>query len=244
MALAASLCVAALTAIAAVVSGDFDDTEVEVLLTSLGFAVFSGTTAPGASLRLRPSPALRALGAATIAFSIASFVLLVFALWTDDHETLWRSFGCAALVAFACSHASLVSAARRPDDGSAIRALCTASIGLGALDAFFGVLAASGAVDQVDTSFVEFVAVLVILLVLTTALQPIARRIGSPSADGRWATTAALPEAPASVSRHPFAAEVLATADRIDALNGDPGNRASEISREVARLRELVRTYG
>jgi hypothetical protein len=36
---------------------------------------------------------------------------------------------------------------------------------------------------------------------------------------------------------------VLATADRIDALNGDPGNRASEISREVARLRELVRAY-
>jgi hypothetical protein len=36
---------------------------------------------------------------------------------------------------------------------------------------------------------------------------------------------------------------VLAAADRIDSLNGDPGNRATEIRREVERLRELVRTY-
>jgi hypothetical protein len=95
----------------------------------------------------------------------------------------------------------------------------------------------------VDRGVVDLIAVTVILLVLTTALQPIVRRIAasSPARDA-----APLSVAPAGSGRsepQPFAAEVLAAADRIDALNGDPGNRAPEIRREVERLRELVRNH-
>jgi hypothetical protein len=249
-ALAVSLCVAATTGIVAILTGDFDETEGRVLLTSLGFAVFSATTAPGASLRLRQSAGLRALGAVTIAASVASFVLLAIGIWTDpDDETLWRSFACAALVAFASSHASLVSAARRPTDGPNIGALCTVSIALGVADALFGILAASGAVDDVDSGFVELIAVTVILLVLTTALQPIARRIAAqrPATQQGRPADSRKPPAPAQPARprapQPLATEVLAAADRIDALNADPGNRAADIRREVERLRELARNY-
>ena len=243
MALAAALCVAAATGIVAILTGDFDRTEGEVVLTSLGFAVFSATTAPGASLRLRESEGLRALGAATVGFSVVSFALLAIALWTEGEDALWRAFGCAGFVALACSHASLVLGARRPSDGPALEWLCTASIALGATDALFGVIAASGVVDEVDRGFVEFVAVLVILLVLTTALQPIARRLAreptaKPQRPSSPAPAPAEPRAP-----QPLAAEVLAAADRIDALNADSGNRAVDIQREVDRLRELARTY-
>jgi hypothetical protein len=233
VALAAALCVAAATGIAAILTGDFGHDEGSVLLTSLAFAVFSATTAPGASLRLRQSPSLRALGAATVGFSVASFVLFAFAVWTEDDETLWRSFGCAGLAAFACTHAALVSGARRSTDSPLVVTLCTVSIVLGAADAGFGIAAASGAVDHVDRGLVELIAVLVVLLVLTTALPPIIRRIVS---------SPVVRERPSSRPA-PFAAGVLEAADRIDALNGDPGNRAPEIRREVERLRELVRTH-
>jgi peptidoglycan/LPS O-acetylase OafA/YrhL len=226
MALAAALCVAATTGIVAILSGSFDRTEGRVVVTSLGFAVFSAAMAPGASLRLRQSGGLRALGAATIGFSVASFVLLVVALWNEGDETLWRTFGCAGFAALACSHASLVTAARRRDDGPTVVLLCASSVVLGVVDAAIGVAAVSGAVEEVDPGFVELTAVLVILLVLTTALQPIARRIASPRPQ-RGALS--------------FADEVLAAADRIDELNGDPGNRAPEIRREVERLRGLAR---
>jgi hypothetical protein len=36
---------------------------------------------------------------------------------------------------------------------------------------------------------------------------------------------------------------VIAAADRLDALNADPGNRAPEIRRELQRLRELARSH-
>ena len=242
MALAAALCVAAATGIVAILTGSFDRTETEVLLTSLGFAVFSATSAPGASLRLRASSRLRLLGGVTIGASLASFVLFEIGVWTEGDETLWRTFGCFALVAFACSHASLVTAARRSTDGPAVSALCTISIVLGVADALIGVLAASGALESVDEGFVELVASLVILLVLTTVLQPIARRIASePPVRAEPHDRAEHPAA--ARAPQPFAAEVLAVADRIDALNAGPGNVEPQIRREVERLRQLARAH-
>ena len=40
-----------------------------------------------------------------------------------------------------------------------------------------------------------------------------------------------------------LATEVRAAADRIEALNADPGNRAPDIRRECERLRGLARSY-
>ena len=225
----AALCVAALTAIAAVVTGDFDQTDGRVIASSLGFAVFSATAASGASLRQRGSERLRALGLAAVTLSAAGFLLMLAALWDDNSEDTWRWFGCTGLAALACSHASLVSGAMRASDRRTVRALGRTSIALGVLDACIGVLAVSGAADEVDGAYGQLLAVLVILLLLSTALPPVLRRL----------ERAAVPAAPAG----PLAAQVLAAADRIEALNGDPGNRASEIRRECERLRELARSH-
>ena len=248
-ALVGALCVAAITAIAAIMTGDFDDTDWRVIGTSLGFAVFSATTASGASLRFRDSGSLRALGVATMALSAVAFVLLLVAVWDDSAGDLWRWFGSVALGALACSHMSLVSGAVRSTDGLAVRTLSAASMGLGLSDAFFGILAVSGAVGEVEEGFGQMMAVLVILLLLTTALPPILRRLQRTGLTAGLSSRRPVPaaEAPAASRAAPapmtLATEVLAAADRIEALNGDPGNRAPEIMRECERLRELARSF-
>lgn len=237
-ALIAALCLAALTAIAAIATGDFDDTDARVIGTSIGFAILSATAASGASLRFRQSENLRTLGLVTMAVSGVTFLLLCAAMWTDGDDDLWQWFGCAALATLACSHASLVSATLRPGDSPAVRGLATTSMGLAMVDAFFGILAVSEAVDEVDDAFGQFMAVLVILLLLTTALPPILRRLQRPSP-----TPIARPSAAAPAPPLQLAAELLAAIDQIGALNADPGNRGPEIRRECERLRQLIRAY-
>ena len=63
----ASLCVAAFTAIIAILSGDFDDTDGRVIATSVVFGVSTAVAGSGASLRYRDDGALRALGRAEAA---------------------------------------------------------------------------------------------------------------------------------------------------------------------------------
>ena len=231
-ALVASLCVAALAAIGAIVSGGFGETDGRVIASSLFFAVFSATAAAGASLRFRGAPALRALGRATVVLSAAGFVVGLVALWNDGSEAAWRWFGCITLAALACSHASRVTGARRASDSATIGALSRVSIALAAIDAGAGILAVSGVVDEVGDGFARILAVLVVLLLLTTVLPPVLRRFQQPT-EPVTAGTATLP----------LAAEVLAAADRIEALSAGPGNRAPEIRRECERLRELGRAH-
>lgn len=235
-ALVAALCVAALTAIGAVLTGDFDETDVRVIVSSVGFGVFSVAAGSGASLRYRGSRRLQALGNVTVAVCALAFLLLLAALWTDGEDETWRWFGVAALAALACSHASLVAGALRAADSAMVGALAKASIGLATLDAFVGMLAVGGALDDVNEGSGQAMAVLVILLLLTTALPPILRRLQRPAVAAATQTNG-LP------TPLPLAAEVLAVADRIDALNADPGNRAPEIMRECERLRQLARSH-
>lgn len=248
-ALVGALCVAAITAIAAIMTGDFDDTDSRVIGTSLGFAVFSATAASGASLRFRDSENLRALGIATMALSAVAFVLLLVAVWNDGADDVWRWFGSVALGTLACSHVSLVSGALRNTDGPTVRTLSRASMGLGLSDAFLGILAVSGAIEEVEEGFGQMVAVLVILLLLTTALPPILRRLqrtglaADSSAEGPAPSAEMAPSLRPARAPMTLATEILAAADRIEALNGDPGNRAPEIRRECERLRELARSY-
>lgn len=229
--LVVTLCIAALTAIGAIVSGDFDDTDGYVIATSIGFAVFTATAASGAGLRYRDSENLRSLGLVTIALSAASFLLLVLALWSEWDDETWQWWGCVALAALAASHGSLVSGARRPTDSDAVSTLAMVSICLAVFDSLAGILAISEVVEEVDAEFGQLLAVLVVLLVLTSVLQPILRRL-------QVAEPGPSVQPPTSL-----AAEVLAAADRIEELNGDPARRAAEIRRECERLRELARTY-
>jgi hypothetical protein len=242
----AALCVAALTAIGAILTGGFDDTDGRVIATSLGFAIFSATAASGASLRSRDSPTMRAVGFAAMALSVVSFLLLLVALWNDGNDDAWSWFGSATLAAFACSHASLVSGAMRPSDTPAIQTLGKGSIALGIADSFFGILALTGTVDDIGEGFGQVMAVLVILLLDHGAAADPAPPPGTGRRPwlrgGRSVEAGGTTSSPHGATAPPLAAEVLAAADRIEALKGDPGNRTPEIRRECERLRELARS--
>lgn len=231
-----------MTAIAAISSGSFDETDGRVIGTSAGFAVFSAIAGSGAALRYRASEGLRLLGFGTVALAVTSFGCLVIAIWDDLYSDAWEWFGCMALAALAASHASIMSAARRETDSDAVTSLSATSIALGACDAFIGILLITESVEY-DEGLAQALAVMVVLLILTAALTPIVRRLQQPGAlatpvDGvsRDATATAAP--PLALT-----AEVLAAADRIAALNADAARRAPEIRRECERLRMIARSH-
>jgi hypothetical protein len=232
-ALVAGLTIAALTAVVALLTGSFDDTEVRVILTSIGFAVWSSTAASGAAQRLQPSAALRTLGAATMVFSGLAFALLAAGLWTNDWGTegIWRSFGCAAVLAVAGSHACLVLGARRRSDSDLVRSLVIASVALAALDTLGALLPITGVAEDAAGDMAQLFGASLVLLVLTSVLPPILRRIQ------------AAPDRAPETAMQRFAGEVEAAADRIHELGSGPSNRAPEIRREAERLRDLARSF-
>ena len=218
------LCLAALVAVVALLSGSFNDTDLRVIGTSLGFSVFSSTGAAGGVLRRRSDAREWALGTATVAAAAIAFALLLAAIWlqTDDwsgeSEDRWRAFGVAGLAALWSGHASLVAGALRADDSAIVRFLAFVGIGALAIDTTAGILAVLGTIDDIESGGRALAALLVVAL-LCTVLPPILRRLQ-----------------PASVSRRGELADGVAeVADRLGAMELPPQAHA-----EVARLRELV----
>jgi hypothetical protein len=241
LSLVTGLCFAAAAAVLALVTGSFDDTDGRIILTSIGFAIASATASSGAAARLRPSEGLQLLGAATLVASIAAFVLLLAGLWTnmDDWgpEGVWRTFGCVAILAVAGSHAGLLLGALRRGDPPVVRLLTFSAICFAAFDGLAVILPLAGLVDDIDEPWPRIFGAVLVLLVLTSVLPPIVRRM-QPAA--RPAPTANGNEAGADDF---LASAVIQIADKIDALNSDPGNRSPEIQRELNRLRNLAQSY-
>ena len=239
-ALVAGLCVAAAAAIVALLVGSFGDTAASVVGTSLGFSVFSSTAAAGVALRLRPASWARALGAATAAASLASFVLLVAVLWIDvddEGQTLLRALGIAGLAALWSSHASLLLRAARSTDSPLIRRLtATAIVSLG-IDSAVGMLALVGALDDLDSEpFVRALAVLVVVALLSTILVPLLRRLARSARPAAQPAAAAAFGASGRRQAPSLAQEVAEVADRLAGMPLPVEARA-----EVARLRALAR---
>lgn len=241
LALVTGLCFAAAAAVLALLMGSFDDTDWRVILTSIGFAIASATASSGAAARLRPSAGLQLLGTATLVASIAAFVLLLAGLWTnmDDwgSEGVWRTFGCVAIIGIAGSHACLMLGAIRRADADFVRLLTRSAIGFAAFDALAVILPLAGLIDDIDEPWPRIFGVTLVLLVLTSVLPPILRRMQpatrpAPSANG---------SAPAADDF--LATAVVQIADKIDALNSDPANRGPEIRAEVNRLRNLAQSF-
>ena len=241
LALVAGLCFAAASAVLALLTGSFGDTDVRVILSSIGFAVFSATGSAGAAGRLRPSEGLQKLGGATFLASVVAFLLLLIGLWSNPHdwgsEDIWRWFGCIGVLAVAGSHACVMLGARRRDDSDAIRLLTLSSLGLGAFDALAVILPLAEIVDDIDEPWPNIFGASLVLLVLTTTLPPILRRAQpvaqpDPGSNGN-----------AGTGDEFLASAVIRIADRIDVLNSDPGNRAPDIQRELNRLRNLAQSY-
>jgi hypothetical protein len=241
-ALVGGLCLAAAVAVVALLTGSFDETETRVILTSIGFAATSGTGSAGAAARLRPSESLQLIGSVTVVASAATFLLLVLGLWTDDwgSEGIWRAFGCAGVLAIAGSHASLTLGARRQRDSEAVRLLTFAAIAFSAFDTVASILPIAGVMDDVDEGWGRVFGATLVLLILTSVLPPILRRMqpaparaaDAPGADGHQD---AAPEF--------FATAVIQIVEKIELLNADPGNRSPEIRAELGRLKSLAKSY-
>jgi hypothetical protein len=231
-ALVVCLCLAALVAIAALLSGSFDDTDWRLIGTSLSFAVYSALAASGAALRVKEHPAVMPLGVATAATAAVGFLLVLLVLWLEDPgDGLARTWGVVTIAALVCSHAAIVLRGTRATDTRAISALIAGSILLAALDGTVGALATAGAVDvDEDDPGARWMAVTVVLLLLTTGLSPILRRLGR--------TTEPLPQA-WDGGGESLAHAVVAAADRIERLDDPAAVRA-----ECRRLRELARARG
>jgi hypothetical protein len=151
-------------------------------------------------------------------------------LWVDDTgDGAWKLWGCLALLALSCAHASVVTAARREHDSSAIKAIAGLSIVLGVIDSFLVGLTVLDVIRP-DVDRAKSFGVLVIALILTSVLPPILRRLaGQPVEE----------PAPPADGVLGLARQTLATADRIEGLaNGDP-----QIALECQRLRGLAKYH-
>jgi hypothetical protein len=195
---AGSLFVTGVVAIGAVTQGSLRTDHLRVLATSLGFAVFSATAAAGAAAR-REGRTMSAVlvGAGTVVLSAISLITLLQAVWHLDVNGA-RSFGSAALLTLAGSHASIVLRARRAADGPTVRFLAGTSILLATLDCGAGALLIQGNLRIHDyEGFARAAAAIVIAMLVTTALQPILRAAERARAGvGRGAAGAPLPPPP------------------------------------------------
>ena len=235
------LSVAAAAAVLALLTGRFDDTDARVILTSIGFAVASATGSTGAAARLRPSEGLQLLGTATLLASVAAFLLLHAGLWTSmdewGSEGVWRAFGCVAVLGIAGSHACVMLGALRRGDTDVVRLLTLSSIGFAAFDTLVVILPLAELVDDVDEPWPRIFGAALVALVLTSVLPPILRRM-QPAARPAPSTNGSVNQ-----SEDFLASAVIQIADKIDALNSDPGNRAPEIRAELKRLRNLAQSF-
>jgi hypothetical protein len=189
---------------------------------------------------------MRTLGGGTLLVSAVAFVLLVAGLWSDVHdwgsEGLWRAFGCIGVLAIAGSHACVMLGALRRADSDAIRLVTQSSVGLGVIDALAVILPLADLVDDIDEPWPRIFGAGLVLLVLTTVMPPILRRMQAGTAPP-VAQAAAISNGSAGATDEFLASAVIRIADKIDALNADPGNRTPEIQVELDRLRSLAQSF-
>jgi hypothetical protein len=241
IALVTGLSCAAVAAVIALLTGSFGDRDTRVILTSIGFAIASATGSAGAAARLRPSNGLWLLGTSTLLASVVAFALLLAGLWTNidswGDETVWRAFGCIAVLGVAGSHACVMLGALRRSDTEAVRLLTLSSVGFSAFDTLAVILPLLELVDDVDETWARIFGASLVLLILTSVLPPILRRIQPAALQASAGAETTAPE------DEFLATAVIRIADRIEILNSDPGNRAPEIHVEVRRLRKLAESF-
>jgi hypothetical protein len=173
-------------AIVELFSDSIDETDGRVILTSLAFAAASTAGASGLAAILRPMLGLRVLGLATLGCSIAAFALLAAMIWHDDfpfeiRETLWRACGCVSVLAIAGGHASLMLRSRRPTDGALVELVTFSSLAFGAIDAAGAFSWLSEITDEISDPWGRRLAAVLVLLIATTVLAPLLRRLQSVS---------------------------------------------------------------
>jgi hypothetical protein len=172
---AAALCVAALAAIVAILSGGFSDGDWKVIGTSVLLAITASTGGAGAGLRLRGTEGAIVLGTLVIAASAVTFGLVALGMWVEvEGEGFLRAAGVAAIVAVDGAHACFVLARRRPNDPEGVQLATTVTVVAAGISGTFGILAATGLAEDGPW---EPLAVVLVIQLLATALSLLVRRM-------------------------------------------------------------------
>ena len=173
-----ALCVTALIAIAALLLGDFDDTQLRILATTGGFGLVSLIATRGTALLDQGRN--ETLARAVLGLSAAAFVIELWVIWIDtDSEAAWKSYVCAIAAAGATGQIAGMIARRRRSDPPSIGGLVLAAAACAVVLALMASFAALAEVDE--AAYYQLFGVVAILNVLALVLQPVVRRLGAPA---------------------------------------------------------------
>jgi peptidoglycan/LPS O-acetylase OafA/YrhL len=179
----ASLCLTAAAAIVALVSGDFGDTQLRVILTTTAVSLYGLLALPAGVLLDRER--MRVLAYAVIALSVLGFVLfmnIVWIEWDDSGEVAWKSTLVVSVAAGALAQIAASQSRRRADDSPAIEWLTLASSGAALLLAAMVSIAALAEID--DAGYYRALGAVAVLDVLLLILPPVLRRGRASTAEG------------------------------------------------------------
>lgn len=177
LALVTALSLTALIAIAAVLGGEFGDTQWKILATTGGFALASLFAMRGTILLDQGRH--RDLGWSVVALSALAFLLELKVVWIDhgDSEVTWKALAVSAGFAGALGQIATSLARRRPSDPPSLRPLTWAA---GACALALEALISFAAIAEVDDGgYYRFLGAVFILDVLLVALESVVRRLGT-----------------------------------------------------------------
>ncbi len=187
----ASLSATAAIAIVVLLFGDFGDTEVRILGTTLAISLYSLLTLPGAILLERR--VAEPIAWATIVAAAAGFVLALVAIWAaDDSDTAWKLVGTTTAIAAALTQISALTSRRREDDTPALRGIYFAVCALAALLAALATVAIWKEIDS--EGFYRALGALAVLDVFLVVLQPLLRRLRGTGATSTRVVLEGTPE--------------------------------------------------
>jgi len=182
-----ALSVTALIAIVALVLGDFGDTELRIMGTTAGFGLCALIATRGTALL--DQHRYETLARAVIALSALAFLIELWVVWIDDDsEAGWKSYVCAIALAVALGQIAGMIARRRATDPRAVGAIAWPAGVCAIVLATMGCIAALAEVDS--AGYYQAFGVVAVLDILAVVLQPVVRRLGTPSptATGRSAS--------------------------------------------------------
>jgi hypothetical protein len=224
---AGSLCVAALAAVVAILSGDFSDGDWKVIGSSVLVALASSTGGAGFRLRSRATDIAVIFGTVVVAASAAALALVNFGMWAEvDDDLFWRVTGVLAIVAVDGAHACFVLAGRRGTDPAAVELATGVAALAAAVSGTFGILAVTGLADGGPW---ELLAVVLVVQLLATVLAPLFRRMA-----GEQPTSTADPFG--RTRQRDIASELRLIADELD-----DAKSPAAVHELADRLRRLAR---
>ena len=170
-----SLCLTAALAIVALLTGDFDDTAGQILVTTAFVSLYSLLSLPAGILLDRGQ--YRGVAWVVIALAAVGFLLalkVVWIDWDDASEATWKSLVVVAAFCGASSQTAAVLSRRREDDSPRVRQLSWLSVALGFV---LAAMIAVAALEQIDSGgYYRALGAVVVANVLFVVVGPLARR--------------------------------------------------------------------